>query len=264
MAKTIILALLLAISCRPGRAQRDTSQSDSGPDQRHQTYVQLNRQIYARHSDPGSGELNASDDKVKSASQQLHDMLSQEIQTALSAPKASETTVVAAISALQGDLSMAGWVPEMNIPFAKFFSLNGTPTVAVGYVILRGGDAIPDTQACLEFYDKSSGVWAEKATAPTSSDFERFTFSLAQLNSGLPGEAWFLAWGVPMGNSVGAEYLRLYAFDGLTVRTVWQRGPLPYGKVTVSKDTVTLEYEDEGTASGSTKQVLHVTPNGLE
>jgi hypothetical protein len=159
---------------------------------------------------------------------------------------------------------MSKWVDDMDIPFAKLFRLNDIPTLAVAYVILQGGDAIPDSHPYLEFWDKSSGIWQKKASASVKSDFEGFTFSVAQLKSGAPGEAWFLAWGLPLGNSVGAEYLRLYSYNGLTVRRIWKRDHLAYGKITVAPDTVTLEYEDKGTATGTAKEILHVTPNGLE
>ncbi len=265
MTKLIIHVLLLAVFSWSGLSQTDDSQSAAGPEERHQEYVQLNRQIYARHGDPESGKLNGADDKVKSTSQQLRGMISREIETALSASKPSDAGITAAISKLQGDdLSMAGWAPDMNIPFGKLFTLDGIQTLAVGYVILQGGDAIPDTQAYLEFYDKSSGVWKKKASAPTRSDFERLTFSLAQLKSGVPGEAWFLAWGTIIGSSHGSKNVYLYAFDGSTVRTIWQRKQLPGGTVTAAADSVTLEYEDNQAPDGRAQEVLHVTASGLQ
>lgn len=58
----------------------------------------------------------------------------------------------------------------------------------------------PDTQPYLEFWDQTNGSWAIKAQAPTRSDFRGYTFSVAKLDSPLVGEAWFLAWGMTMGN----------------------------------------------------------------
>jgi hypothetical protein len=258
MIKSIIFLLLLNILAIAGYSQA------ADPQKRHQNYLQVNRQIYARHGDPGSGKLNTSDDKIQLLTEQLHEIISQEIETALASAKASDSSIAGAILELQGDLSMAGRVPDMDMPYAKFLTVNGVQTLAVGYVILRGGDAIPDSQPYLEFYGKPAGIWEKKASAPTLSDFQGFTFSVAQLNSGLPSEAWFLAWGIPCGNSQGSEYLRLYAFDGSTVRTIWKRGPLPAGNVTVTPDTVTLDYRDEESPTGLAHEVLHVTLGGLQ
>ncbi|HXE12271.1 MAG TPA: hypothetical protein VN633_09135 [Bryobacteraceae bacterium] len=258
-----VLAIFLLISYFPLLHAQATASFPKSAEARHQRYTDLNRQIYRRHDDPDSGKLRQFADKANYASQQLQEMISQEIERAL-ASRASNASIVSAISNLQGDLSMSKWVDDMDIPFAKLFSLNDVPTLAVAYVILQGGDAVPDSQPHLEFWDKSSGIWRIKVSAPVKSDFEGFTFSVAELNSGAPGEAWFLAWGVPIGNSVGAEYLRLYSFDGLRVRCIWKRDHLAYGNVNVRPDTVTLQYQDEGAAGGTAKEVLHITPNGLE
>jgi hypothetical protein len=146
-------------------------------------------------------------------------MIAKEIDMALAAPNPSDGSIAGAISSLQGDLSMAGWVPDMDIPYAKFFTLSSVQSLAVAYVTLQGGDAIPDTQAYLEFYDKPTGIWEKKASAPTISDFKRSSFAVAQIDSGVPGEAWFLAWGLMIGSSDGSRNVRLYAFDGSKVRT---------------------------------------------
>jgi hypothetical protein len=78
------------------------------------------------------------------------------------------------------------------------------------------------------------------------------------------GQVWYLTWGVPIGISNGSCYFRLYSFDNFQVKTIWQRGPLPYRKVTVKPDSVALQYEGETLPDGSAHQVLHGTPNVLE
>jgi hypothetical protein len=191
-------------------------------------------------------------------------MVTKEIEIALSVPKPTAKDVTSAIARLQGDITLTNWGPDAaNVPFARFFSLNGVPTMAVAYAILQGGDAIPDTQAYLDFYDNASGVWTKKATASTLADFEGCTFSVAQLNAGLPGEVWFLAWGVPFGSSHAMAHVRLYAFDGFAVRTIWKRDDLAGGKITTTPDSVTLEYIDFPDVAIEHHEVLQVTPNGL-
>ena len=178
--------------------------------------------------------------------------------------ESSAKIVSSAIAALQGEITLSAWGPEeTNTPFAKFFSLSGIRTVAVAYVMMKGGDPIPDTQPYLVFYDNASGIWTKKSTASTLADFEGCTFPVAQLNSGLPGEAWFLAWEGGFGSSRASINLRLYAFDGATVRTIWKRDWLDARKVAVSSDTVTLDYLDSDDMSIERHEVLHVTPNGL-
>ena len=257
--------LILVVFCCRGSTQSSASSvADSDPESRHAAYQQLNRQIYARHEDPGSGNLNFLEEKGRSATRQLQDMIAKEIDLALVAPGPSAKTISSAIAGLQGEMTLTGWGPEdTNTPLAKFFSLSGVRTLAVAYVIMQGGDAIPDTQPYMVLYDNASGVWAKKASAPTLADFEACTFSVAQLNSGVPGEAWFLAWGMPFGSSHGSEHARLYAFNGFTVRTIWKRDKLDGGRIKVAPDSVTLDYLDFDDPSMEHHEILHVTPNGL-
>lgn len=263
--KKAFSVLIFVVLCYRGSGQSsDPTVSDSDPGGRHAAYLQLNRKIYARHEDPGSGNLNFSKEKQDSATQQLHEMIEREIDLALSAPKPSAKTVSSAIAALQGEITLSGWGPEQtNTPFASLFSLSDIPTIAVAYVLMQGGDAIPDTQPYLVFYNHASGVWTKKASAPILADFEACTFSVAQLNSGVPGEIWFLAWGMPFGSSHGSEHVRLYAFNGLAVRTIWKRDRLDGGRIKAMGDSVTLDYLDFDDPSIERHEVLHVTPNGL-
>ena len=78
---------------------------------------------------------------------------------------------------------------------------------------------------------------------------------------------WFLAWGMTIGNPGTPLDARLYSFDGYAVRTVWKREDLTRGRVTVSKGSVVLEYDREYQSAdpyNRVREVLHVTPNGLE
>ncbi len=267
MIKDALAILALFVLSYPGRAQTtEASPTGDTPENRTVVYSRLNRQIYARHGDAGSGQLNGSDVKFRAAGDQLSKMVSKEIELALAVPKSTASSITASVAKLQGELTLSIYDPDprfTNTPFAKFLKLNGVEAVAVAYVIMQGGDAIPDTHPYLAFYDHVSGVWQERARAPALSDFEACTFSVAQLNSGVPGEAWFLAWGMPFGSSHGSQHVRLYAFDGAAVRTVWKRDWLDGGRVTTTSDTVTLDYLDYNDPSIERHEVFHVTPNGL-
>jgi hypothetical protein len=178
--------------------------------QRHAAYAQLHRQIFHTYDDEESGRV-PSLEKAREIQSRLHQLLSEEIASSLNSPNVSADDVINGIIAVQGQ--------RREKPFADFFQLNGIKSLAVGYVILRGNQAIPDTQPYLEFYDQANGAWVIKAEAPTRSDFRGHTFCVSELDSGIAAEAWFLAWGVMIGNPAAPVDLRLYAFDGNTVRT---------------------------------------------
>ena len=153
------------------------------------------------------------------------------------------------------------------MPFAQFFQVSGAQSVAVGYVILQGVAAIPDTQPYLEFYDRANGSWESKGEAPTRSDFRGCTFVVSRMNSPLPAESWFLAWGTTIGDTGTRLKIRLYAFDGATVRTVWKRDGLIAGEIKVSADSINLEYNREYKSSDPDSiahETLHVSANGLQ
>ena len=267
MKRTISLTFLsLALLSFRGLSQTNvTTLSKPNSAERGAAYLQLNRQIYARHEDQSSGNLSDVPDKANSLERQLQNMIAEEIDRVLADPKVSAASIASSISKLQGEMSLTSWDPEAtNTPFANFFQLNGAHTLALAYVIMQGGDAIPDAQPYLKFYDKISGSWQEKAVAPTLSDFGGCTFSLAKLNSGLPSEAWFLAWGGPIGSTRASQKVRLYAFDGFTVRTIWKRDWLDAGKIAVTPDTIMLDYLDRDDMSIEKHEVLHVGPNGLQ
>lgn len=93
-------------------------------------------------------------------------------------------------------------------------------SLAVGYVLLQGGDFIPDTQPYLEFWDQTNDTWSMRAESPRRADFRGRDFFISQIDPGVPGEVWFLAWGMTIGNPGNPVDVRLYAFDGSAVRTV--------------------------------------------
>lgn len=260
MTKTVSLVFLALLPLLLS-GHNQTSDMPQNPDehvQRHARYLQFQRQVFHTHEDPDSGRVK-SIEKVEEIQSQLHKLISAEISFALSMPHPSVGDVEKAINSVRGE--------SRDLPFADLFQLNSVRTLAVAYVILRGVDAIPDTQPYLEFYDDMNGAWEMKAEAPTRSDFPGHTFFVSKMDSSVPGEAWFLAWGTTIGNPGTPMNVRLYAFNGNAVRTVWKRDDLTRGVATVSKDSVTLEYDQEYNSSDPNNRVhetLHVSPNGLQ
>ena len=237
--------------------QTDGTQTAAARAQRHQSYAKLSRQLFHTEDDPQSGTRGISVQRADQLQSQLHELICEEIMTDLAAG-ASATSIAGAITDVQGE--------QTDKPFVDLLNLNGTKEMAAGYVMARGAQAIPDTQPYLEFYSQLAGAWRFQAEAPTRSDFRGHTFSVARMNSGVPGEAWFLAWGIKIGNTGAPLSVRLYAFDGTTVRTVWRRDGLVAGDLSATSDTVTLEYDREypRTLNSGVREVLHITANGLE
>lgn len=56
-----------------------------------------------------------------------------------------------------------------NTPFAEFSRLSARQTLVVAYIILEGGEGIPDSQPFVEFYANDGRGWGLKATM--DSDF---------------------------------------------------------------------------------------------
>jgi hypothetical protein len=259
MSKTPrFLSLALLALARIGLAQSTHAQVASDTAQRHAKYAQLNRQIFHTHEDPDSGRA-LSQDMAADIHSQLHRLLSDEIMSALTAPDPSERNLRTAIIAVQGE--------STDVPFAKLFDLNGIKSLAVGYVVLQGNEAIPDTQPYLEFYDRMNGLWERKAEASTQSDFRGCTFFVSKMKSPISTESWFLTWGKTIGDTGSRLKIRLYAFDGVTVRTVSKRDELIAGEITVSADSVSLEYDREYKSTDPNNRVhesLHVSSDGLQ
>jgi hypothetical protein len=228
-------------------------------------YAKLNGQTFSLHGNPELGKTYLeSQESVSVIRKDLLGLVRKAITKSLSAPGATESQIRGAISAVQGDFSFDAWGGSLtNTPFARSFSLGGYSCFATAYAILEGGEGIPDSQSFLDFYVRKNDEW--KLQAVTGSDFRSSKFFVAEIPAGLAGESWFLAWGQHIGNTRGKLSIRLYAFDGDNVRTVWKRDDLAYGEIRISGTAVALDYwTDPNNYRTQTHEVLHVTPNGLQ
>ena len=245
----------------------NNSQMSSELESRRARYVLLDRQIFAQHADPDSEKNHISQpDKVAEIGSQLRKLLSDEIDSVLLGPGFLSEQGKRRYYKCPGRHGAP--VDDMtNTPFASPFVLSGVPGFAIAYAILEGGEIIPDTQPYLVFYDRSNGRFEMKAEAPTLLHFRARTFFVSQMDSGIPGEAWFLAWGMTVGNPGTPVNVRLYWFCGNAVRTVWKRDGLTARIVTARKNSVTLEYDWEyksNDRNNRVRETLHVTANELE
>jgi len=226
----------------------------------------MSRKIFAgpKQSDAERQAVNSMPvAQVEDVTGRLHDLLVEEIDTVLGGQNTSAKDVVNAVQNMLGDTSLSLWdAQSTNTPWAAFISLNGAPVLAASYGIVRGGGALPNTHSYLEFYELGNGAPHLKTAA--NLDFDGRTLYVAQVDAGLAGQAWILAWGRAFGDTGGRLRLRLYAFDGTEVRTIWQRDELTWGQVTVSGGAVTLEYDKRYHSSERVRETLYVTPDGLK
>ena len=198
--------------------------------------------------------MNSIEAKLRAA---IHGAIGQ----ALRAPNPTASGVTDAVREVQGEMTF-GRNDMTNLPFADFSRLNTHPTLTIAYMILEGGEGIPDSRPFIEFYSNENGAWNLKATI--DSDFKSSTLFLSSIDAGLAGENWYLAWGKKIGDPASNLSMRIYGFDGNKVRTVWKRDDLAGAAIRHSSDSVTLDYRKGWPPSEEVHEVLHVTPDGLQ
>jgi hypothetical protein len=224
-------------------------------------YEQLNRRVYDANERP----QRAVSEEVTT---ELRALVARELKAVMSRSD-DPATVRKTMAGAQGAFALnVGRESETNTPFAEGFKINGQQGMAVAFVVLRGGSAIPDTLPVLQFYTKELGEW--KLRAETDADFHGCSYMVSSLESPVLGESWWLSWGQTYGDTGARRKVRLYAFDGETVKTVWHRDELRAGSIRVAKDrkTVVLEYyRKEGTPEQPRPDLLireewYLTPDG--
>lgn len=258
--------LLLAWTACQGLCQSAGSQTvPTDATELNAEYGRLSQTIYNRHEDPESVRLHTSDpERVALIEARMQGILRETATRILESEDPRESRIADALRAIQGELWFRD--PTMtNSPFAHLFVVNGLRCAAVGYIILEGGDGIPDSKAFLDFYVKQNAGWVRHAT--TGADFKGTTFFASPIAAGLSGQAWFVAWGMKVGDTGARVGIRLYSFDGDQVRVAWKRDGLIRGEVGVSANSVTLDYDKEYRPLENVErvhEVLHVVPGGLD
>jgi len=231
---------------------------------RHDLYIRLSEQIYPVSLNDGQSHPEfkfPSAEKIGQIRLQLHDLMREEIGSALANGAASPDQLRKAMIALQEKSSLG----EMggNLPFVQSLELDGVPTLAVGYSVAFGGLAIPASDPWLEFYQKINGIWTFKAQSPIDAAFYGSSFFIAPLAPGVDGQAWFLTWRETFGDTGARLRLRLFAFDGTRAGRIWSENERIAGKVSVSKSSVELSFDKEYHSRYRVEEVLEVVPTGL-
>src|SRR5579863_635616 len=142
-----------------------TAQSQKELEHERASFLQMNRQIYARYDDPESGKVVAQE-QVKLIEDKLRAAIQGAIARVLRTPNPTAADVTVAISGIQGELTFgrgdlanppSAGANLTNAPFAEVSQLNGSQTLIVAYIILEGGMGIPDSQPFIEFYTHENG-----------------------------------------------------------------------------------------------------------
>lgn len=233
MSNTAILAFILvtaAIACGQNPVDR-------------QEYNNLDRRIFF-HPDRQDEKTfeRMSPSEVVRARGKMHDIVTRSIRSAAMARDSSAASVQKAITVVQGGKPLLGYDPsdQIEMPYVDMSDIQGFPTMVAAFAVLSGGAGIPDVSAHIQFYFKVSGAWG--LVAERGDDFGGCGFAVAALRSPVPGEVWYLAWGKVIGDTGARLKMRVYAFNGGSVRTVWQKDGLFGGSVEINRDQVILHY----------------------
>jgi hypothetical protein len=204
-------------------------------------------------------------DQIRAIRSELRGLVAQELKEGLNTPHPNEHALSGAIKALQGESAPSEVVG--NTPFVKIFTLDGVKTAAVAYDLFEGGTGIPDNHPYIEFYMRGDSEWRRVAQAPTETDFEGCTFFVTPLEAQVKDEMWFLVSGFKIGDTGTRLKIRIFSYDGSSVRTVWQRSGLTHGEVSVSNNVITLEYDRKYHSADPNNRVheeFQVVPDGLQ
>lgn len=211
-------------------------------------YLNLTNQVFfydeASQTPQSEEMLKLWKDKPRMAalSQELHDIVGRTILRQASASR-DPGGVVKAVRIVQGEVTSVRENPDTNaLPYADFAEISGLPTLVTAFMILEGGYGIPDSLSYIQFYSREGG--GLKLKAEVSEDFRQFWFQVRRVPSSNPNEVWYLVWGTRWGDNGGRLQVRLYGFDGSSLRTIYQREGLYGGSLTVSGDRVDISYQD--------------------
>lgn len=172
-----------------------------------------------------SGQLRFHDAAGEKRYRQVRDSITAQIDTSIDEYVAQKIdpsrTDSNAIGADLGELLGAQtYAPEYSgPPYAHIAELANGRSLVVGYMLVRGGEAVNDSAVSIRGYRAHEGsLTLEDVTGRDLYGYGLFTHELV---SPIPGELWLLAWGPLSGYNENRTRLRVYAFDGNKFRTVW-------------------------------------------
>lgn len=192
--------------------------------------------------------------------QALHNLVVDTVIEALqdSPPPKRIEKVTASVRNLQGEAHKN----ITKLPYSASSSIKGRDVVTVVFQVLRGGMAIPEPEPFIQFYIPTGNSWYLAAEAPP--DLSGLGVEAHQLKSPAENEVWLLAWGMRYGDTGARRNVRLFVFDGASVRTLWQREGLLGGRIQVNGDHITVNHYDPTNRLRDISEEYLVIPQGLQ
>jgi hypothetical protein len=154
----------------------------------------------------------------------LHAFAADRIAAKLGSGIDSPSEIVAYVQCLQSLVPENAVATNLtNLPLA-FFSRTHAPAIVVGYDTYRGWGAVPDDRYYFDAFSKEDGQW--RLVGSIGSSFDGYTLFVHPINAGRPGEEWFLFSGSAFGNNADSLRLEVVAYDGSSLKSVWQDSSL--------------------------------------
>ncbi len=139
--------------------------------------------------------------------------------------------------------------------------LNGTDFVVVGYSIIHGMSAIPDSAPVIEAFRSNGSMY--EAVAHTGEALERSAAKLEELPSPWSTELWILAHGQQSRVMQYHEKIAIYSFDGSRFKELWvAAAPLRSPRFEIAKGALRISYEDEERSGPLLVKTIGLTQSG--
>ncbi len=180
-------------------------------------YRKLNRPLIVT----SAADARAYPRLVESATQKLHEYLEGQILKKLNAESFPQPAkLISLIQCIQGGIPQYGRMSEItNFPAAFVLTAANTPTLAIGFVLYRGGAGAPDLQPYLEIVRKSTAGWIRIASY--GEEFRGHTLFVYPIPPGKPAQDWFLLSGRRLGGSGASLRIAVAVSDGKTLSEIW-------------------------------------------
>lgn len=129
-----------------------------------------------------------------------------------------------------------------------FVQVTQNPPLALSeFLVMRGGNAIPQTHPILQCFARNGTRWKQVGTFADAEKFDGRTLYVHPLASPIPGEEWYLVSGRTIGDTGGRLRVEVVSCSAEQFRTVWTRDEIFHGKIDdVQSGYVTLSYLKQG------------------
>jgi hypothetical protein len=180
--------------------------------------------------------------RIATITKEIHELLTEFLLSQINHPgKIPGRLLAESMSLIQGEYVLP---PDVtNTPFVLTASLAGDPVYISAYLIYRGGVGMPDTKAVIQAFSRRGGGYMVHGEA--GAIFDRHGLFIVPVQAHLPGEIWFLAYGVRLGDNASRLDVVLYSFDGSNLMRIWEKRHLARGEVEIIPQGLELRYMDQ-------------------